>query len=105
MPVLNNISSRRPKPQDDTSAGPLIQCSSTHGDQSGGARINIGDTSTNLDAFRCTHKISHRSKKFIAPRLTEPDRVEAQLIGKLHFLDDLVPFTGEIGRVGDKADV
>src|SRR5205823_3927298 len=50
MPVLNDIGSRGPKPQDDTPARALIQRGSAHGDQSRGARINIGNTGTNLDA-------------------------------------------------------
>src|SRR5215831_14704830 len=104
MPVFDHISSRWAKTEEDASTRTFIQRSNSTGDQCRSARINISNASSNLDAFGSTHKIGHRSKKFVAPGFAEPDRIVTQFICNLDLFYNLVPCSREIWRISDQSN-
>jgi len=62
VPMLNDVRARWAEAKDDTSAGTFVQCCDGASQYGGSARINIGDTGPDFDAFGDPYQVGHRGK-------------------------------------------
>ncbi len=86
--VLDHQLAAGAEADDRATLGDLVEGGGAHRQEAGGAAEDVGDAGRDLDALGVQRDLGEQLELLVGPRLGDPDRVVAELVGQLRGADD-----------------